>query len=136
MENRICGKPSIDIGLLERHTTYGTGISRNDAHVRHFWTVLHEFSTEERQRFLRFAWGQSRLPPTEDFRDGKVRMLIKAARERKSAAEVDQSFPRADTCFFNVELARYSSLEVMRRQLSKAISFDWGLDGDDVDVNG
>eukprot|EP00501_MAST-03F_sp_TOSAG23-6_P001824 GSMAST32.ASY1.ANO1.1902.1 assembled CDS len=135
LERRVCGKATVDIALLQRHTVYGSGVDPRAAHVHFFWKVLRGFSTEERQRFIRFAWGQSRLPATDaDFRLGKVRMLLKNGRQ-KQTRDIDHSFPRADTCFFNVELPRYSTLEVMKRQLTTVIQMDWGLDGDDVELS-
>ena len=64
-------------------------------------------------------------------------MLIKAPSSSQGKGpkrEEDRSFPKADTCFFNVELPRSSSEAVMRRQLTTVIHMDWGLDGDDVEV--
>jgi hypothetical protein len=51
----------------------------------------------------------------------------RAGAARKSQ---DGRLLHADTCFFNVELPRYSSLEVMRKQLTLCISIASGLDGD------
>jgi hypothetical protein len=49
---------------------------------------------------------------------------------------MDGLFPRADTCFFNVMLPAYSSLEVMRSKLQTIVSMDaWGMDGDDVEFD-
>lgn len=46
------------------------GTSPTDQNVVWLWEILEEFSQEERQKFLRFVWGQSRLPLTsEDFRE-------------------------------------------------------------------
>lgn len=59
----------------------------------------------------------------------RIRLLLKAC---PASGNHDQRLPRADTCFFNVELPSYSSTEVARRQLSIVINVDWGLDGDDV----
>jgi hypothetical protein len=43
---------------------------------------------------------------------------------------VDALFPTADTCFFNVMLPAYSSLEVMRAKLLEIVTMDaWGMDG-------
>ena len=49
------------------------------------------------------------------------------------SANVDQVSITADTCFFNIMLPAYSSLDVMRRQLMSIVAVDeWGMDGDDV----
>jgi other hect domain ubiquitin protein ligase E3 len=42
----------------------------------------------------------------------------------------DERFPRADTCFFNLELPAYTSLDVLRRQLTRGINLSSDMDGD------
>lgn len=78
---------------------------------------------------MEFAYAQSRLPSTdEEFAvSPRIRMLIK----HKNHPDPDAVFPRADTCFFNVELPAYSSLELMRDRLTRVVSMDWGMSGDD-----
>lgn len=56
--------------------------------------------------------------------------------ERPSDASVDQLLPKADTCFFNIMLPAYSSLDVMRARLTAIVSMDvWGMDGDEVELD-
>jgi hypothetical protein len=38
------------------------GIDKNANHVKWFWEVLREVTPKDRQMFLRFVWGRSRLP--------------------------------------------------------------------------
>lgn len=128
---QVCGSAKVDVDMLRRHTEYGTDVDRTAAYIRNFWSVLRSFSHQQRLRFVRFAWGQERLPSTDrDFQEGNVRMLIKAWPQRNCSSPIDTYLPLADTCFFNIALPPYSSEEVMRRQLLTAISGDWGLDGD------
>jgi len=79
MERLLCGRATIDVAMLKRHTEY-SGLTGDEPHVGYFWQVLEEFGQEERRRFIKFAWGQERLPSTdEDFnRYPRTRMLIKA----------------------------------------------------------
>jgi len=58
---RVCGRPTVDIQLLRRHTEY-SGINPNALYILNFWEVLESFTQEERRAFLRFAWAQERLP--------------------------------------------------------------------------
>lgn len=131
-ETRVCGKPVIDIDLLKRHTEY-RGVKPDAEHIQHFWRVLEEFSQEDRRKFIKFAWAQERLPSTdEEFQQGghSIRMLIKG-RMMSDGQNPDEWFPRADTCFFNLELPPYSSFEVMKEKLSIVILLSGGMDGDD-----
>ena len=58
----VCGRRDIDVDYLRENTRYSRDISPRDKHVVWFWEILREFSRAEKQAFLRFAWGQSRLP--------------------------------------------------------------------------
>ena len=61
---------------------------------------------------------------------------VKVLSPEQQQALIDSLFPTADTCFFNVMLPAYSSLEVMRSKLHEIVSMDaWGMDGDDVDFD-
>jgi hypothetical protein len=120
----------IDIEMLKRHTAYA-GVSEHAPHIGYLWDVLKEFSHDQRARFVKFAWAQERLPTSDkEFDDLGVRMLVKASTVRYR--DPDQALPRADTCFFNIEIPSYSSREVMRERLQVAINMDFGLEGDDV----
>ena len=41
-----------------------------------------------------------------------------------STSSPDKALPKADTCFFNLELPKYSTLEIMRERILLAINFD------------
>lgn len=47
-------------------------------------------------------------------------MIKPMMNERKE----DLSLPKADTCFFNIELPNYSTKEVLRQKLLLAINMD------------
>jgi len=61
VERLVCGTSTIDIDTLKAHTRY-VGYSATDQVIRWFWEVMEGFPQRERQLFLRFAWGRSRLP--------------------------------------------------------------------------
>lgn len=84
--------------------------------------MLNSFTQEERRAFIRFAWGQERLPADdEEFRRTSTRMLIKPF---NGLSNPDQAFPKADTCFFNLMLPEYSSAEILKQKLLFAIFTD------------
>lgn len=62
LEQMICGKREIDIVYLRNNTRYRSPVQSSDQHVQWLWRALGEFHADERQKFLRFTWGQSRLP--------------------------------------------------------------------------
>lgn len=122
LEMSVCGKREIDLRLLKENTNY-SGCSSSDLHVKMFWEVLETFSAEERQMFLRFAWGRSRLPLScEDF-DQKFVIM-------PSSSNNDRVLPKSHTCFFQFELPRYSTKEIMKRKLLYAITECRAIDTD------
>lgn len=130
----VAGVPDVDVDLLQRNTQYSGGATAQSMHIQQFWRVLREdFSPEQRQKFIKFAWGQSRLPANDAaFASNGTRLLIKSPGTPASDTSVDGRLPTADTCFFNVSLPPYSSYEAVRRQLTLVVSIGAGLDADAV----
>lgn len=129
LQRWICGQRTIDLDLLQRHTKYAPEL--NQELIDMFWTVLDALSETERRHFIRFAWGQERLPCNDDdFEKTHTRLLIKVLH---SNLDPDQLLPKADTCFFNIELPTYSSREIMHTKLLQAIEYCSTMDAD-VDV--
>lgn len=64
VERRITGSKTVDFELLRRHTKYKT-LNENSDLIKNFWSVLSEFKTDDALRFVKFCWGQTRLPPTD-----------------------------------------------------------------------
>jgi len=118
LERHVCGRPDIDVEMLKRHTRY-SGVNANAPHIKMFWRLLRKCSQETLRNLIRFCWGQDRLPATDkDFESTHTRFLIKSSTYKHP----DQALPRADTCFFNLELPAYSSEDIMREKLLYAIN--------------
>jgi hypothetical protein len=94
LEQLVCGQNDIDIEMLQRHTEY-SGIDSSAPHIKNFWQVLREFSAEQRCKFVEFAYGQSRIPSSDEEFTAypRIRMLIK----HKDTSTPDEILPRADT---------------------------------------
>lgn len=102
----------------------------NFPHLEMFWRVLSSFNEENKRRFINFAWGQDTLPADDaEFDRTHTRLLIKVPPVSEKSQDV--LLPKADTCFFNIELPAYSSEAVMREKLLLAITLCTSLDGDD-----
>ncbi|ETO22614.1 hypothetical protein RFI_14580 [Reticulomyxa filosa] len=122
LELMVCGKREIDLELLKANTVYKHGVKPGDSHVQFFWQVLEEFTHQQRSNFLRFVWGQSRLPTrSEDFHDPFG--ILTSQRNDDN------------TCFFTLELPKYSSKEIMKKKLLYAISNCYAIDTDFVAQN-
>ena len=123
LEMLVCGKPILDIELLKDNTQYN-GCSPNDKLIQNFWKCLEEFSAEERASYLRFVWGRSRLPLTSKDFPMQHRISI------KSHGNPDLALPTSHTCFFSIDLPRYSSYEVLKNKLKYAITHCQAIDTD------
>ena len=123
LEMLVCGKPILDVELLKENTQYN-GCSENDKVIQNFWKCLEEFNAEERASYLRFVWGRSRLPLTSKDFPMQHRISI------KSHGNPDLALPTSHTCFFSIDLPRYSSYEVLKNKLEYAITHCQAIDTD------
>ena len=130
LELMVCGKREIDIELLRANTIYKHGVKATDKHVQFLWQVLKkDFTHKQRRNFIRFVWGQSRLPTkSEDFKD-PFGILSCHGRDN------DQTLPVSHTCFFTLELPKYSTPDIMKKKLLYAIDNCTAIDTDFVAQN-
>jgi hypothetical protein len=112
LELRVCGRPTVDLAVLERHTVYSGGYTRASAIIENFWTVLRDFTPAELASFLQFAWARSRLP-ADEAGQGSYRMQLNildasAGKNQQSSQSSsdrnDMLLPTSETCFFNGQL--------------------------------
>ncbi len=130
LERLVCGKKTVDIEMLRSHTKYTLDINEQTARCKWLWEILNEISDDDKVKFIKFCWGQERLPPTnEEYDKMQVQFTIKPYIDKK---KIDV-FPKADTCFFSLELPDYSSKDKMKNMILTAINFDnVALDADKV----
>jgi hypothetical protein len=111
LERIVCGSREIDINRLRENTEYDDDISAEDFHISNFWDVLsNDFNEAEKSAFLRFVWARPTLPPKDI--DFPQKFKIQSAVGEDSHMKPDQYMPKAHTCFFSLNLPRYSSREV------------------------
>lgn len=122
LKTMICGIPRVDVELLKKHTKYAGGLSEDSAAVKFFWEMMREISEEQRLKVIKFCWGQERLPlNSEEFERNGIRFMIKPMLNSNNP---DKSLPKADTCFFNIELPQYSTKEIMKEKIMLAVNLD------------
>ena len=109
--------------MLQRHTRYSGGLNEETPTVKYLWEVLQELSDIEKLRFVKFCWGQERLPANdEEFERTQTRFMVKPS---TLPADIhDKALPKADTCFFNLELPKYSTKAILKQKLLLAINTD------------
>jgi hypothetical protein len=123
LELMICGSPNIDLNILKKHTIY-EGYTAASREIKDFWAVLESFDSNERSLYLRFTWGRSRLPTSEDGFTHPMKI------QRLERQFPDKVLPLSHTCFFSIELPSYSSRKVMREKLLYAITHCKAIDTD------
>ncbi len=65
-QRMVCGRPTIDLVLLKRHTVLHDGIAADAPFIASFWRVLEGFTQEELKRFVQFSYAQRRLPSSDE----------------------------------------------------------------------
>lgn len=128
LEAMVCGQPEIDLDYLRANTQYGHPFSDSHATIALFWKVLESFSHKERGMFLRFVWGQSRLPNNPA--DFTMKFKINPELNVRGKLGPDGQLPVSHTCFFTLDLPQYSRFEVMRDKLVYAFTNCPSIDAD------
>ena len=117
----VCGKKDIDIDLLRQNTKLSNDFKEDSKEVRWLWEILSEITPEEKIKFIKFCWAQERLPTSnEEYVKNQIAFTIKYNKDDKNK----NGFPRADTCFFNLELPNYTAKNIMKKNLLIAIGLD------------
>lgn len=122
MQTLVCGADDVDPDILYANTDYD-GSTCNDDHIKFFWDCVREMTPKERSLLIKFIWGRSRLPSGREWRHMKI------ARYNPNGP-VDKYLPLTHTCFFTIDLPRYSSKEIMRQRLLYAITHCTAIDLD------
>ena len=126
LEELVCGSKTVDIDTLKKCVKY-RGCDENHAVIKWFWDVLKSFEDEEKVLFLRFVSGRSRLPA--NINDISQRFVVYFANDK-----ID-GLPTAQTCFFQIRLAGYSSEKILKEKLLYAIRNCQTIDMDNHMLN-
>mmetsp|Transcript_16193 Transcript_16193/g.40989 ORF Transcript_16193/g.40989 Transcript_16193/m.40989 type:complete len:272 (+) Transcript_16193:1597-2412(+) len=127
VEDMINGVEGVDIELLRQHTKPSASFQTPEGAqlIEWFWKVLESFDASQREAFLRFVWGRSRLPRQQEFgEDFKIHLMD------VQEGSADRKLPKADTCFFALHLPLYTNEEVLRTRLLFAVLHCADMDAD------
>lgn len=122
IEIRAAGEKTVDPEKLKGITEYES-CSQDSQIVKWFWQVFEEMSEEDKQLYLKFVWGRQRLP--SDLTNLRYRHTIYYCDYNDG-----DCLPKAHTCFFQVDLAKYESAEQLEKKLLTAIRFCGDIDDD------
>jgi len=130
LEERVCGRREIDIEFLKANTVH-RNCRDTDPWVGFFWDSLRSFTQEQRQKYLRFVWGQSRLPLSNEAFEDKMKITPL----HHNNPDPDTMLPVVHTCFFTIDMPAYTNLEVTKAKLLYAIGNCEAIDMDYVAEN-
>jgi len=125
VELAVCGKPEVDVEQLKRCTKY-EGYKEDDPVVQMFWKVMEELTPGERCLFLRFVSGRERLPTEGELRKSGAKHALTISKVYSNT----DSLPKSSTCYSTLSLPRYSSQEILKKQLLTAINYCSSIDSD------
>jgi len=114
LERLMTGLPHLDFKELEESTEYvgdSTWTTENPV-ITAFWSVIHSLPFEDKQKFLLFVTGSNKAP---------VGGLKKLNLRIQRMGPHSDSLPTAHTCFNTLLLPEYSSSDVLKDRLLKAI---------------
>jgi len=114
LEDKVCGKPTFSVETLKKITRY-TNCTEKDRAIQYFWQALEEFTDKERSSYLRFVWGRSRMPNYTEKYSHEIHLI--------KSTNPDTMLPKAHTCFFQLELPEYSSVEKAKERIRTAIKW-------------
>ncbi len=111
LEVQICGDPSLDFAALEAAALYEGGYSKDTPVVKWFWSIVRDYSLENKKLLLSFVTGAHRAPLGGL---GKMRFMI----QRDGSAD---KLPTSHTCFNALLLPEYASRALLAKNLDIAI---------------
>jgi E3 ubiquitin-protein ligase HERC2 len=126
VEERVRGPSEISVAVLKSITEYSSCSSDNE-YVKRFWRVMEELTNEEKSMFLKFTWGRARLPPTERLKEQPFKLVLL---DDYRFTDHDIHFPEAHTCFFQLDLPRYTNDESCKAKILYAIQACGEIDTD------
>ena len=141
VEYRVCGPNTIDVDVLKKISSYSS-CSETDEYIVRFWKAIEGFTEHEKRLYLKFVWGRSRLPPEDHLKECRHTVMLHSAGHYP---DHDIQFPEAHTCFFQIDLPRYTKDQIARDKILYAIEACGDIDGDnwgnrvlddDVDLRG
>lgn len=121
LELLVCGRQEISITSLKSIVRY-RDCDESRPEIAWLWEIVSEMTNTEKELFLRFISGRSRLP--KDSQDIGQRFQIMIV-DRQT-----DSLPTAQTCFFQLRLGSYSSKEIMKKRMHYAMIHCRAIDAD------
>ena len=112
LEEMICSKKVLDIQDFKEHTKY-RGYNGNEEIIKWFWDWLEKSNEIIQMKYLKFVSGRTRLQKAGFGYDYKH--II------SRSVHLENSFPKALTCFFRLDLPNYNSQKIFMKKINYSI---------------
>lgn len=126
LQQIVTGPAVITAAALREIVVY-SGVDEKSDLVRWFWKLFEDWSAEQRERFLRFCWGRTKLPARRQDYPSNCRNFQFQVQATDNA---DGRLPTATTCFFLLHVPAYSCEAVLREKLNYAVQYCKAIDQD------
>ncbi|XP_013867633.1 probable E3 ubiquitin-protein ligase HERC3 [Austrofundulus limnaeus] len=118
LQEILVGKDFQDWEKLKQNTSYEGEYHADHDNIRMFWEVFDELTEDQKKAFLWFVTGFERVPVL-GLDKIEISIRVKYVPDLSSP---DQYYPEAYTCYSFLELPLYSNKEILRSQLTEALS--------------
>ncbi|XP_070185594.1 probable E3 ubiquitin-protein ligase HERC4 isoform X2 [Littorina saxatilis] len=118
LQAMVIGNEDYDFSVFEQNTEYKGEFYRYHPTIKFFWEIFHDFSLENKKKFLMFLTGSDRIPVLGM---SHIKMII------QPTGGGEQYLPVAHTCFNLLDLPKYTSKEAMKEKLLLAIQHSEGF---------
>jgi hypothetical protein len=114
LEQLICGQRTLNFAELRDSAIYANGFTPNCPQMKWFWEILlEEWDDEKRRKLLSFSTGSDRAP-VNGLKSMKFYLVMEG--------EDDKRLPSSHTCFNQLLMPKYTSKDVLRKNLEEAIN--------------
>jgi len=119
LELLISGMPDIDVEDLRANTEY-VGYTAESPVMQWFWSIVMNMTREEKANLIQFVTGTSKVP-LDGFKALQgMSGLQKFQIHRVRGSRMDR-LPSAHTCFNQLDLPEYETIEILEKNLKTAI---------------
>ncbi|XP_074650630.1 ubiquitin-protein ligase E3A-like [Tubulanus polymorphus] len=118
VELLVCGSKDFEFYDLENAAEYDGGFTADSQTIKDFWSVVHDFTDEQKRKLLQFTTGSDRVPVGGL---SKLKLIIS-----KNGPDSER-LPTSHTCFNVLLLPSYASKDKLRERLLKAITYAKGF---------
>lgn len=124
LDSLVCGeKGKWEITILMDNIKCDHGYSMSSRSVEYFLDIISNFDLEQQRKFLLFVTGSPKLP-VGGFKNLNPKLTI--VRKDMQYESPDEYLPTVSSCFHYLKLPDYTTKEVMRQKLLRAIELGQG----------